>query len=185
LHIAGFSLGGNFALRVAARAPSAGIRLGKAVGISPVLVPRNTLVALESGWFVYEKYFIRKWKNSLRIKQRIFPDAYDFADILRMESLKDMTDILVRRHSEFADIETYLDGYSIAGDRLSNLAVESHALLAADDPIIPVRDSERLAKSANLNVTIVPHGGHCGFFDSLNNASWADRRVGEILGKSE
>lgn len=185
LHLAGFSLGGNFALRVAARARTAGIRLGKAIGISPVLIPANTLVALESGWFVYEKYFIRKWKNSLRIKQNAFPGVYDFTDIFRMTNLKEMTDILVQRHSEFSDIETYLDGYSIAGDRLANLDVECHALLAADDPIIPVGDAERLANSKHLNVSIVPHGGHCGFFDSLNSASWADRKVREILADSK
>src|SRR5688500_13062159 len=41
--IAGFSLGGNFALRVAARAAAAGLDLQRAVAICPVLKPHSTM----------------------------------------------------------------------------------------------------------------------------------------------
>jgi predicted alpha/beta-fold hydrolase len=184
LSVAGFSLGGNFALRVAVRAPAAGIRLNKAIGICPVLSPKRTLDALEAGWFVYEQYFVRKWKSSLRLKQRCFPEHFDFREILRLKNLNDMTDVLVREHSEYPDLPTYLDGYSIIGDRLANLKVESHIVLAADDPIIPVGDAAKLAKSPFLHVDIVPHGGHCGFVDSLTRESWADRTVAQILSQN-
>ena len=181
MSIVGFSLGGNFALRVAARAPEAGIRLDKAIGICPVLSPSRTLTALEAGWFVYEQYFVRKWKNSLRRKQQCFPKHFDFKKILRLKSLNDMTDVLVREHTEYPDMPTYLEGYSIIGDRLANLTVESHVVLAADDPIIPARDASELAKSPNLHVDIVPHGGHCGFVDNFSRESWADRTIARIL----
>ncbi len=78
LTIAGFSLGGNFALRVAARAPTAGIALERAIAICPVLRPHSTMDVLEQGSFIYHQYFISKWKESLRLKQRIFPQRYDF-----------------------------------------------------------------------------------------------------------
>jgi predicted alpha/beta-fold hydrolase len=90
----------------------------------------------------------------------------------------------VREHSEYPDLPTYLDGYSIIGDRLANLKVESHIVLAADDPIIPVGDAAKLAKSPFLHVDIVPHGGHCGFVDSLTRESWADRTVAQILSQN-
>src|SRR5690606_11952117 len=48
-HLVGYSLGGNFALRVAVRAPAAGIALEKVVAICPVLNPISTMHALESG----------------------------------------------------------------------------------------------------------------------------------------
>jgi len=181
LCLAGFSLGGNFSLRVAARARQAGIHLDKVVAVSPVLSPRNTLAVLQNGWFVYRRYFIHKWKNSLRIKQRLFPDDYDFKEILRFDKLSEMTDVLVRNHSEFPDLPAYLDGYAIIGDVLSNLDVESHIVLAADDPIIPVGDAAFLARPPKLQITIVPNGGHCGFFDQLNRESWADRLVANVL----
>jgi len=181
MSLAGFSLGGNFALRVARRAPQAGIRLQKAIAICPVLNPRRTMEAMAAGWFVYEQYFMRKWKHSLRIKQRCFPDHYDFDEIFRMKTLAEMTKVLVRRHSEYPDLYSYLDGYAIVDGALEGLAVESHVLLAADDPIIPVFDAQHLAPSPYLTVTTVPHGGHCGFLDRLHTESWIDRQVGILL----
>ena len=47
LLLAGFSLGGNFCLRVGARARAAGIRIARIVAVCPVLDPATTLVALE------------------------------------------------------------------------------------------------------------------------------------------
>jgi predicted alpha/beta-fold hydrolase len=47
LGLAGFSLGGNFALRVAAACPRAGVELARVFAISPVLDPAATLLALE------------------------------------------------------------------------------------------------------------------------------------------
>src|SRR5688500_15897236 len=41
--VAGFSLGGNFALRVAAQAPQAGIKLARAAAVCPVLRPHSTM----------------------------------------------------------------------------------------------------------------------------------------------
>lgn len=182
LTISGFSLGGNFALRVAARAPDAGIRLEHAVAISPVLRPHSTMDVLERGAFIYRQYFIGKWKRSLRLKQRYFPQRYDFTSIMAQRSLKAMTEIMVQRYSEFPDIDAYLNGYSIVGNALANLAVPSHILFSLDDPIIPAHDLQDLARTPQLEVTSSSHGGHCGFMDTLNTESWADRQVARIMG---
>ena len=181
LSLAGLSLGGNFALRVAARAPQAGISLHKAVAICPVLHPRKALEALEAGWFVYQYYFISKWKSSLRIKQRCFPNDFDFGDILRMQNLLGMTDVMVRQFTEFPSTSAYFDGYKIVDDVLAGLDVESHIILAEDDPIIPVHDMQALARTPHLHLNTVRHGGHCGFMDAFNSESWADRQTLAIL----
>ncbi len=91
LHLAGVSLGGNFMLRVAAKAREAGLTLGRVVAISPVLDPVETLHALEHGRSMYHWYFIRKWNRSLVKKQAAWPDYYNFAEFLRMTSLRDKT----------------------------------------------------------------------------------------------
>ncbi|MDY0065440.1 MAG: alpha/beta fold hydrolase [Steroidobacteraceae bacterium] len=181
--IAGFSLGGNFALRVAARAPTAGLRLERAIGVCPVLRPHSTMDVLENGWFVYHQYFLAKWKHSLRLKQRCFPQRYDFAEILAQRSIRDMTRVLVERYSEFPSLEAYFDGYAIVGDVLAQLQTPAHILFSLDDPIIPARDLHELARSPLLEVTAIARGGHCGFMDRLNAPSWADRRVGELIMK--
>jgi len=61
LRLVGFSLGGNFMLRVAAQAREAGLDLAHVIAVSPVLDPAQTLTALERGLPGYERYFVRKW----------------------------------------------------------------------------------------------------------------------------
>lgn len=179
--IAGFSLGGNFALRVAAQAPQAGIELERAAAVCPVLRPHSTMQVLESGWFVYQQYFINKWKRSLRRKQQCFPRRYDFRQILAQNTIRRMTELLVHNYSEFADLDAYLNGYAITGDALAHLQVPSHLLISLDDPIIPAHDLQSLARSPHLHVTSIPNGGHCGFIDSFNGASWADRQIANLM----
>jgi predicted alpha/beta-fold hydrolase len=181
LTVAGFSLGGNFALRVAVRAPQAGIRLARAVAVCPVLDPAHTLDALESGPFIYRNYFVHKWKRSLRLKQSCFPEHYDFREILAMRSLRAMTDHLVLRHSEYPSLEAYLRGYSIVDDALATLAIPSHIVTALDDPIIPATDIVRLARPPALEVTTTALGGHCGFFERTRGASWIDLTAARLI----
>jgi predicted alpha/beta-fold hydrolase len=180
--LAGFSLGGNFALRVAARASAAGIRLEQAIGVCPVLRPHSTMDILENGPFIYQQYFLSKWKSSLRIKQSLFPDVYDFRSILAQSSIRTMTEVLVERYSEFANLDAYLNGYAIVDHVLNGLEVPSHILFALDDPIIPAIDLKHLARNPHLHVNAIPRGGHCGFMDRFTAESWADRQIASLMG---
>lgn len=177
LSLVGFSLGGNFMLRVAA---SGDARLGPlrgVVAISPVLDPAATLDALERGWSVYHRYFVRKWTRSLRRKQQLWPQELDFSDLLHFGDLRRMTAALVARHTSFASMEDYLEGYAITGERLATLAAPAVILAADDDPIIPAADFSRLAAHPLLRVVRVAHGGHMGFLHSPLAPSWLDAFV--------
>jgi uncharacterized protein len=181
LHLAGFSLGGNFVLRIAAQAEQAGLDIAKAVAVSPVIDPSATLAALESGLAAYRRYFMYKWKRSLGAKQAAWPGDYDFSDLRKMSSLRGMTAELVRRYTEFSSLEEYLDGYAIVGNRLARLAVPATLITALDDPIIPARDLARVARPPSLRMVLTRRGGHCGFFDRLSARTWAERRAAAEL----
>ena len=88
-----------------------------------------------------------------------------------------MTAALVRRHTEFATLEAYLEGYALTGKRLQSLRASASILLSADDPIIPAPDLERLARSDLLTVVRTEHGGHCGFVEGWGRPSFADSYV--------
>ncbi len=88
LRLVGFSLGGNFMLRVAAQAREAGLDLAHVIAVSPVLDPAQTLTALERGLPGYERYFVRKWLRSLRRKQAAWPESYDFRRLARLRGLR-------------------------------------------------------------------------------------------------
>jgi predicted alpha/beta-fold hydrolase len=183
LCLAGISLGGNFMLRVAAEAREAGLRIAKVVAISPVLDPLETLHALEHGHELYHWYFIRKWNRSLVKKQAAWPDYHNFAAFLRLTSLRDKTAEMVAKFTRFGSLDNYLNGYSITGDRLATLSSPATIITSLDDPIIPADGLARLNPSPHLKVTVTRHGGHCGFFDTLSDETWLERRlVAELRG---
>jgi predicted alpha/beta-fold hydrolase len=181
LLLAGYSLGGNFCLRVGARAPAAGIPIARIVAVCPVLDPATTLAELERGPAVYRNYFLYKWRRSLRLKQAAWPGHYDFGDLVRDPSLTGMTEKMVLRYTDYPDLATYLDGYAITGRVLESLEAPAHLLTAEDDPMILTRDLERVARPASLEVTITPSGGHCGYMEALGGPSWVDRRIADEL----
>lgn len=175
--VVGHSLGGNFALRTAARAPAAGIELTKVVAVCPVLKPSSTMHALESGLFVYREYFLRRWRRSLLAKAACFPELYDFGDLTRFRTLTATTEFFATRYASFPNLDSYLNGYAITGDALVRLAVPAKVIAAADDPVIPIRDLGELAVTPKLEIEVVPRGGHCAFLEDYRLRSWADRAV--------
>ena len=177
----GYSLGGNFALRVALHAPQAAIPLDRIVAVCPVLNPAQTMAALDRGWFVYRQYFINKWRRSLERKRQAFPDVYDFSHLTRFASLTAMTDYFVTRYTEYTELSTYLNGYALTGDYLEALQVPATMLLADDDPVIPIAGLENIARPTSLTVHRTRSGGHCGFLRDLDAGSWLDDYIAERL----
>jgi len=174
LLVGGYSLGGNFALRVALRAPAAGIPLAWAFAVCPVISPHAGLKSIEDAPWFYETYFMRKWRKSLRRKQSLFPQSPLFSESELKGSMRELTRQMVLRHTDFGTLENYLDGYSIAGSKLAALTVPATILTAEDDPVIPVAEFRELALAADTELTIVPHGGHCGFIADASLRSWAE-----------
>ncbi|MBV9343417.1 MAG: alpha/beta fold hydrolase [Gammaproteobacteria bacterium] len=177
LALVGFSLGGNFMLRVAAQARERGLELTQVIAVSPVLDPTETLAALQNGPPGYEYYFVRKWLRSLRIKQAAWPGSFDLRAIGRLRDLKRMTAELVSAHTEFPSLEHYLQGYAITGPRLASLEVPATLVTARDDPIIPAGGLARIARPPALRVWVTRYGGHCGFFERLRGPTWLEQRI--------
>ncbi len=174
---AGFSLGGNFALRLALAAPQAGVPLVHAAAVCPAIDPAAVLVALEQGLPLYHWYFMKKWRRSLARKRALFPQRHDFDDRVLALDMRGLTGWMVQRHTTMAGIEDYFDGYSVAGDRLAGLQVPVSVLAAADDPVIPAEGFPRLALPAHSSLEISPVGGHCGFLEGAHLRGFAERWV--------
>lgn len=180
--IAGFSLGGNFALRIALHGPSRGLSVGRCVAVCPVIDPEHVLKSMETGPRFYEKHYNRKWANSLRRKQALFPERYDYAEWHALRSMRERTAYLATRYYGFDRVEDYFDGYSVAGERLAGLKVATTILTSADDPVVPVADLDSLPDNACLKVVVTEHGGHCGYLKNWWLDSWAeDFILGEVI----
>jgi len=177
--LAGYSLGGNFSLRVALRADSAALGVGRVVAVNPVIDPAAAMLAMERGSRFYERYFERKWSRSLRIKQQCFPELYGEERWYDIRGLRQRTHYLATRHAGFASAEEYFEGYSIAGDRLAALRVPSTLLTSADDPVVPVADFRALPENPAIELVISQYGGHCGFLKNWKLESMAEDLIAE------
>jgi predicted alpha/beta-fold hydrolase len=171
---AGYSLGGNFALRLALRAPGAGLPLAGVATVCPVIDPKATMAHMERGWRVYLHYFERKWRRSLVRKRALFPRVHDFDDRTLHLGMRELTEWLVVRHTDFGTLDAYFDGYSIAGDRLAALRVPAHILMAEDDPVIPFEHFRTLALPPCASLEVAPRGGHCGFLRGVGVDGYAE-----------
>ncbi|HEX7326127.1 MAG TPA: alpha/beta fold hydrolase [Rhodanobacteraceae bacterium] len=174
LVVVGFSLGGNFALRVARAAPDAGIQLAHTVAVCPVIDAHAGLFQIEHGMRMYHDYFLWKWRQSLRRKQRAFPDTELFTRRELRGDIRALTEALVLRHTDFGSLDNYLDGYSLAGDGLVALQTPVSILAARDDPVCPASDIDSLRLPDCVDVTVTPRGGHCGFIRNWRLGSWAE-----------
>jgi predicted alpha/beta-fold hydrolase len=168
-------------LRVAAHPDGRDLPIERVIAVSPVLDPARTMVTLERGFPVYHSYFVDKWSHSLERKQVAWPGHFDFGDILKLRSLREMTRQLVLAHTEYPTMEEYLAGYAITGDRLTTLAAPATVLTSLDDPIIEPDDLARLARSPHLNIVTTAYGGHCGFIENLGDSNWIDHTVQRLV----
>ena len=179
--VAGYSLGGNFALRLALRAPAAGLPLARVAAVCPLLDPGVTMTRMEQGLPFYIRYFEQSWRASLRRKRDRFPQYYDFDDrVLKLE-MRELTRWMVERHTDFDTLDDYFNGYAVAGDRLAGLQVPVDLLTAEDDPVIPVEEFHALQLPDTALIEIARWGGHCGFLETPKLDGYAERWVAARL----
>lgn len=173
----GFSLGGNFALRVA---KATGIHT---LAVCPAMDPAASTLAIDHGLPIYRWFFVRKWRTALAAKQAAFPDQYDFGEAQGLSHVSTLTGLFVRKHTPFADMHDYFAHYTLTGDTLAG-TVGAEIVYAQDDPVIPAAGFADLP--ADLRVHAMPCGGHCSFITNPTQPSWVDHfavaRFADLLG---
>jgi hypothetical protein len=187
--LVGFSLGGNFVLRILKKCVNVPIKnLCHAVSISPVLNPQKSTAIIDRITYI-RKYFLAKWRRSLTKKQVLFPDLYDFTDVMGVKTIQALTDALLEKYSDFATAQDYFDAYSVMGPAITEVHTPTTIITAEDDPIIPIKDFYDLKLNKHIRLVIHPHGGHNGFITGFNLQSWYENMIirlfDQICGKME
>lgn len=177
VYIVGFSLGGNFALRIARSLRDLSIPgLQCIYSISPVVDPWGAAPLVDANP-LYRRYFRKKWSTSLRKKQALYPDLYDFRDILKSRRVLGITSQVLPRYSDYERMEDYFNAYRVDPDDLLRCPVPVEIITAADDGMIPEQDIRRLRLGPDSRAIILDHGGHNGFFQSLLGPTWYDEHI--------
>ena len=182
--LVGFSLGGNFALRIALRCKADPIKnLKHIVGISPVLDPDDATDRIDGSGYILQ-YFLKKWRRSLRKKQALFPHIYDFGEILQLSSVRSVTDALLSGYSRYDSAKAYFNDYTLLEDTLLDMAVPATLLTASDDPIIEVQPFARLQLNAQTTLAVQPFGGHNGFIAGFLLNGWYEKPLADLFDKA-
>jgi predicted alpha/beta-fold hydrolase len=174
VHLLGFSLGGNFALRLAASKELQTLPLKRVLAVCPAIDPVKTSSHLENGNPIYHGYFVKKWKRSLAKKYRYYPEIMRSHADLRHNTLNTMNNVFVPLHTDYDETERYLSAYAITQEVIDNINAETCVIYSLDDPIIAASDFATLTATKNVSFAKQAHGGHCAFLKNWQLASWID-----------
>lgn len=179
--LVGFSMGGNFALRVARKCGENAIsNLSHVVSISPVLDPEKSTRAIDD-FYLIRRYFLKKWQRSLKKKQGYFPDRYDFSEVLSLNTIAGMTDWMIERYSDYENASVYFGHYALLNDALGDIPARTTIITAKDDPIIPVDDFYNLKTNSLTDLIVHRYGGHNGFLETWSGKAWYEQKMIEIF----
>jgi predicted alpha/beta-fold hydrolase len=164
--VAGYSLGGNRALKLAGEygaEPPAQVRAFAAV--SPTLDLAACIDALErrSNW-LYQQNFLVALKRRIRRKRRLFPKHYSTGPLPGVRSVRQFDDAYTAPMSGYRDAADYY--YRASSLRVAGrIRVPTLIITSADDPFVPVEPFGDPAVTGNpaIRLVITSHGGHCGF----------------------
>ena len=176
--LAGFSLGGNFSLRVGLQNSKLAKPLHKIVAVSPVLDPARTMLAMENTISFYDRYFTYKWKRSLKEKATHFPEYKSYSeDLKKLRNLREMNSYFIPQYTRFDNVDDYFRAYTITGDVMKKLSVDTLILSGEDDPIIPAADFANTYFSESTEIELSKYGAHCAFLENWKLDSWIDKRA--------
>jgi predicted alpha/beta-fold hydrolase len=186
--VAGYSLGGNLALKLAGeygdRAPDA---LCAVAAVSPILEIGECVRALERrSNIIYEWNFVRDLKNRMRRKDRSHPGRFDLARLNRIRTVRQFDEAYTAPHFGFADADDYYHRAS-AMRVIDRVRVPALIITSEDDPFVPPRAFREPAVRNNPNITLhlTAHGGHCGFVGRPGSGNddgyWAVREIVDFV----
>ena len=181
--VAGFSLGGNMALKLAGEfADAPPDQLKAVVAISPSVDMQASSDRLRQPRnIVYHRNFLYYLKRRMRLKKRLFPELYDLRGLRRISSMAEFDDHFIAPAFGFAGVRDYYAKAS-ALPFIGRIRVPTLIIHAADDPFIPVAPLLKPSMKSNPHVLVVTpaHGGHVAFLGITSQSEdrfWAENRL--------
>ncbi len=181
--VAGYSLGGNLALRFAGEfADAPPPELVAVCAVSPTMDLARCVEALErrSNAF-YQWNFLRNLRARMRRKAVAWPGVYDLAPLDRVRSIRQFDETYTAPHHGFESAADYY--YRASALRVvDRIAVPTLILTAVNDPFVPPAPFRQDVVTGNPHITtvITDDGGHCAYIERATpdyDGYWAEREV--------
>jgi predicted alpha/beta-fold hydrolase len=188
--VAGYSLGGNLALKLAGdygdHPPPA---LRAVAAVSPILEIGACVRALERrANFLYQWNFVRDLKARMRRKDRVRPGLFDLSHLDGMHTVRRFDDAYTAPHFGFAGAEDYY--YRASAMRvIDRVRVPALIIAAEDDPFVPWQPFRDPKVTGNRAITLrlSRYGGHCGFVAvpvGEDDGYWAESQIVEFVSRA-
>lgn len=184
--IAGYSMGGNLALKLAGEVGASFPQLKGVIAVCPNIHPAACVKALQQprNW-IYHSYFLSHLKQRLVRKARLYPGKWDLSPLESIRTLWEFDDVYTAKAGGFRDAADY---YERSGARhvLGTIAIPTLVITAQDDPFIPYETFAIASIRSNSAIRFVApaHGGHCGFLQRPRDREdlfWAENRILEFV----
>jgi predicted alpha/beta-fold hydrolase len=188
ISVAGYSLGGNLAVKLAGEyGDSPPPALCAVAAVSPIIEIATCVNALERpGNAIYQWNFVRDLKRRMRRKHRFWPERFDLSPLGRIRTVRRFDDVYTAPHFGFRDADDYYFRAS-AMRVVDRIRVPALIITSEDDPFVPPQPFRDRKVTGNPHITLLlcTHGGHCGFVGTRGGAGddgyWAEGRIVDFV----
>jgi predicted alpha/beta-fold hydrolase len=181
--VAGYSLGGNLALKLAgeygAFAPAA---LVAVAAVSPIIEIDACTLALERpGNRLYQWNFVKDLKRRMRRKAKFWPGRFDLAKLDVVTTVRGFDEAFTAPYFGFKSAEDYY--YRASALRIvDRIRVPALVITAEDDPFVPSQPfhDPKITGNPHIDLRLSAHGGHCGFVGGAtarDDGYWAENEI--------
>jgi uncharacterized protein len=185
--VAGYSLGGNLALKLAgeygAFAPKTLIGVA---AVSPIIEISECTRALERpGNALYQWNFVRDLKRRMRRKHQCNPGHFDLTKLDAIKTVREFDEAYTAPYFGFRNAEDYYHRAS-AMRVIDRVRVPALVITAEDDPFVPSQPfrDPKVTGNPHIDLRISAHGGHCGFVgeqSANDDGYWAENQIVQFL----
>jgi len=186
--VAGYSLGGNLALKLAGEyGEHAPASLVAVAAVSPIIEIGECTRALESpSNAIYQWNFVRDLKRRMRRKDAVRPGAFDLRKLSSIRTVRQFDETYTAPYFGFRDAEDYY--YRASAMRvIDRISIPALVITAEDDPFVPLQPfrDPKVTGNRHIDLRVLPHGGHCGFVgvrSASDDGYWAENQIVNFVG---
>jgi len=185
--VAGYSLGGNLAIKLAGELPDhPDLPVVSVAAVCPTIDLALCSDALN--WrqnLLYQLNFLKGLKARMRRKALAFPGRYDLAPLDAIRTIRQFDDTYTAPSHGFGTAARYYELAS-AVRVVDRITVPALIIAAKDDPFVPVSQYQGavIRSNSNVRVSLHNHGGHCGFVGrptADSDGYWAEQTAVDFL----
>jgi predicted alpha/beta-fold hydrolase len=185
--VAGYSLGGNLALKLAGELPGLpDLPVAAVAAVCPTMELDVCVRSIERrSNYPYQWNFVRNLRGRMRRKAQAWPGAFDLSRLDSIWTIRTFDEVYTAPHHGFTGASDYYHRASAmrVADRIP---VPTLIVAASDDPFVPPAQFEEPPVRDNPLVErrVYRFGGHCGFISDGSggfDGYWAEEAAVSFL----